>query len=310
MDIERVREFIEVVNRASFSEAARAVGQTQPVISRHVAALESELGVRLLRRGGSVSPTLAGRVFLKDALAIISAEDQALNDMKRVKETGSQTIRVGTFIGYKPTDDLIAATEQGLIDDGHYIELAPADMAMVDPVRGLADGTYDVVLIGGWDPSAEHPSTDGFPVITEPLLAVVSKGDVLYKKDILNVHDLDGRDVIMSNESFPYFWKWLQHLFQERGVTPHYVIHNWASSTDLYSGTFGDSGVVIMYASALRYSMPAVQRGYRALRFADEGMRSTVSAVYRKDEMSGAVLDALAKMRDIVADSDMNVYYA
>lgn len=50
-DWNQVRAFLATVEEGSLSAAARALGQTQPTLSRQVAALERDLGVTLFERG-------------------------------------------------------------------------------------------------------------------------------------------------------------------------------------------------------------------------------------------------------------------
>jgi len=50
IDVSRVSAFVAVAERSSFSAAARALGLPTSTVSRAVAALEAELGMRLLQR--------------------------------------------------------------------------------------------------------------------------------------------------------------------------------------------------------------------------------------------------------------------
>jgi DNA-binding transcriptional LysR family regulator len=50
-DWNQVRAFLATVEEGSLSAAARALGQTQPTLSRQVSALEQDLGVTLFERG-------------------------------------------------------------------------------------------------------------------------------------------------------------------------------------------------------------------------------------------------------------------
>ena len=50
MDPRRVLTFRAVAHERSFSAAARALSSTQPAVSQQVAALEREVGARLLDR--------------------------------------------------------------------------------------------------------------------------------------------------------------------------------------------------------------------------------------------------------------------
>jgi len=57
-DWNQVRAFLATVEEGSFSAAARALGQTQPTLSRQITALEEALGITLFERGRrSMRPT-------------------------------------------------------------------------------------------------------------------------------------------------------------------------------------------------------------------------------------------------------------
>ncbi len=64
-DWNQVRAFLATAEEGSLSAAARALGQTQPTLSRQVAALEEELGVTLFERAGrAMALTTAGMELL------------------------------------------------------------------------------------------------------------------------------------------------------------------------------------------------------------------------------------------------------
>jgi DNA-binding transcriptional LysR family regulator len=65
--------FVEVCRTGSIRAAAEATGFTQPGLSRQVAALEREVGVRLLDRGPrGVTPTAAGAALLPHARLVVN----------------------------------------------------------------------------------------------------------------------------------------------------------------------------------------------------------------------------------------------
>ena len=78
-DWNQARAFLATAEEGSLSAAARALGQTQPTLSRQIAALEENLGVTLFKRGGrSLSMTQTGQELLYhfkamgDAASLIS----------------------------------------------------------------------------------------------------------------------------------------------------------------------------------------------------------------------------------------------
>jgi DNA-binding transcriptional LysR family regulator len=50
LDLQQLASFVAVVNAGSFVGAADAIGLSKAAVSRHVADLEAQLGVRLLHR--------------------------------------------------------------------------------------------------------------------------------------------------------------------------------------------------------------------------------------------------------------------
>jgi DNA-binding transcriptional LysR family regulator len=80
VDLNRVAVFVRVVEDGSFTAAAAALGVRKSSVSRSVAALEAELGIRLLQRTTrKLSLTDAGRAYherARDSLAAL--EDAAL----------------------------------------------------------------------------------------------------------------------------------------------------------------------------------------------------------------------------------------
>ena len=61
----RLRAFIALAEEGSFVGAAQRLHLSQPAVSKHIAALEREVGVELVRRRPAVALTSPGR-FLAD----------------------------------------------------------------------------------------------------------------------------------------------------------------------------------------------------------------------------------------------------
>jgi DNA-binding transcriptional LysR family regulator len=98
LDPRRLLTFREVANRRSFSRAAEALALTQPAVSQQVAALERQLGARLLDRGpGGPAPTAAGELLLAHADAIADRLAQADAQLAELVGAERETLRVGAF---------------------------------------------------------------------------------------------------------------------------------------------------------------------------------------------------------------------
>ena len=96
MEITALQAFVEVADRASFSEAAQALYLTQPAVSKRVAQLESELGTRLFDRiGRRVSLTATGAALLPRARRLINDA----RDLKRLISDLSGEVRGRLVMG-------------------------------------------------------------------------------------------------------------------------------------------------------------------------------------------------------------------
>lgn len=82
MDISQLRSFVEIARHGSFSAAARALGLTQPAISRQLKQLERGLGVALVdREQRPVALTPAGKDFLPCAEMIMKQLEVAIQQL-------------------------------------------------------------------------------------------------------------------------------------------------------------------------------------------------------------------------------------
>jgi DNA-binding transcriptional LysR family regulator len=98
VDPRRLLTFREVVRQGSFSRAGEALSLTQPAVSQQVAALEAQLGLRLLDRGpGGPTPTDAGALLLAHADAVADRLAQADAQVAELAATERETLRVGAF---------------------------------------------------------------------------------------------------------------------------------------------------------------------------------------------------------------------
>jgi DNA-binding transcriptional LysR family regulator len=76
-DLQQVREFVQIADSGSISAAAKILGMAQPTLSRHLAALETQIGAPLIRRDThTMSLTEAGRILLADARELLTLADR------------------------------------------------------------------------------------------------------------------------------------------------------------------------------------------------------------------------------------------
>lgn len=98
MDLDRLRQFLKIVELGSLTEAARAVHLTQPALSRSLQQLEGELGVALFdRRGRGLVLSAAGRALVTRAKTLLESAAQAAREVSRAAERAYFDVRVGSI---------------------------------------------------------------------------------------------------------------------------------------------------------------------------------------------------------------------
>src|SRR3954466_14737148 len=98
MDPGRLLTFRAVARERSFSAAARALALTQPAVSQRVAALETQVGARLLdREPGGLRLTRAGEVLLAHADVVAERLGLAATQIRQLKTAEGARLRIGAF---------------------------------------------------------------------------------------------------------------------------------------------------------------------------------------------------------------------
>ncbi|WP_326615972.1 LysR family transcriptional regulator [Streptomyces decoyicus] len=153
MDLDAVRTFVAVVDGGRFQEAAAGLSITQQAVSKRIAALEKDLGVRLFTRGArGARLTIDGQAFLPHARDLLQSEERAAASVRpgsralRIDVIGRRLAPAGLLRGFHraypetaldvvtlfDADAAIAAVRSGTIDASFR--------AVTLPARQLPDG--------------------------------------------------------------------------------------------------------------------------------------------------------------------------
>jgi DNA-binding transcriptional LysR family regulator len=99
LNLDQLRALLEVVERGSFSAAARRLNLTQPAISLQIRELERRFGVRLIERlGKQAHATVPGRELVEAAQRIFRECDLVDVAMRRFCEGWIGHVHVGTTL--------------------------------------------------------------------------------------------------------------------------------------------------------------------------------------------------------------------
>lgn len=97
MELRVLNYFLAIAREENFTKAAQQLHVTQPTLSRQIADLEAELGVKLfVRSNHSIILTEDGMRLKRRAQEILSLADKTKRDFLRKDETLSGTVSIGS----------------------------------------------------------------------------------------------------------------------------------------------------------------------------------------------------------------------
>jgi DNA-binding transcriptional LysR family regulator len=109
MDLNRISLFVAVVEARSFSAAARALGVPKSSVSRGVAQLESDLGVRLLQRTTrALHLTDAGHAYFEQVSRALAAVGEATAAVSEMQGTPRGVVRISAPADMPNLPELLA----------------------------------------------------------------------------------------------------------------------------------------------------------------------------------------------------------
>ena len=96
-----ISSFIAAVELGSFSAAADHTGQSQPTVSAHIKALETELGARLFNRTTRrLVLTEAGDQYYSMVHGLIRQVDEATRAVRNIDEQMTGGLNIGVSVGF------------------------------------------------------------------------------------------------------------------------------------------------------------------------------------------------------------------
>ncbi|CAM4007942.1 LysR family transcriptional regulator [Nocardiopsis gilva] len=140
-----MRTVVAVADAGQFQEAAADLSITQQAVSKRIAALEKELGVRLFTRTArGARLTIDGQAFLPHARDLLQAEERAAASVRpgrralRVDVIGRQLAPAGLLRGFHGAHPAI---------DLDVVTLFDADAAIAAVRSGTIDASFRALTV-------------------------------------------------------------------------------------------------------------------------------------------------------------------
>ncbi len=244
MELRHLRYFVAVAEEQNVTRAARLLHLAQPSLSRQVRDLEQELGIDLFEhRAKSLSLTEAGRVFLREARAVLQRADEAV---QRARAAASG-LRGEIHIGYAPslTLEILPGILKAFQAEHPDVRVHLHDLSTQEMVRGLRAGRLQAALLVRM--SRQDWTDLTFEALqSHPVGVAMHPAHALAGRARIRLEDLAReRLVAFSAADYPEYHAWLAALFAPLGQAPR-IIEEHDSFTSLIAAVEVGCGVALV----------------------------------------------------------------
>jgi DNA-binding transcriptional LysR family regulator len=193
---DRLRVLREVARRGSFSAAADALHLTQPAVSRHVAKLERETGMRLVDRlPGRLRLTDAGRALVEHAETVMAALSAAERSLDALRGAQAGTLRIASFPSAAVS--LVAGALRTFHRAHPDVEVSFVDAQSNEALEVVRAGEADIGLAFGPAP-ADAAGLRLLPLLSDRLKAALPLTHTLAARPRLRLEELRDEDWIVG----------------------------------------------------------------------------------------------------------------
>lgn len=192
MDFETVRTFVAAADAGQFQQAAAELAVTQQAVSKRVAALERDLGVRLFTRTArGAELTIDGQTFLPHARELLRVAERAAASVR----PGSRPLRVDVLASRSAASGLMRGFHRAHPEiDLDVVMLLDIDTATAALRSGTIDASFRAVAVPG------RPLPEGIDsawVLDEPLQLLTGPAHVLAGARSVTLDRLTGHRIWM-----------------------------------------------------------------------------------------------------------------
>ncbi|MEU2556685.1 LysR family transcriptional regulator [Streptomyces sp. NPDC013313] len=298
MDLGAVRTFVAVAEAGQFQKAAADLSITQQAVSKRVAALERELGVRLFTRvPRGAELTIDGRAFLPHARELLRVAERAVTSVR----AGRRPLRVDVINSRGAASGLMRGFHRAYPEvDLDVLMLVEIETAVAAVRSGAIDASFRAVAMPG-RPLPED--LESVRVVDEPLQLLTGPAHALADVRSVSVAQLAAHRIWMPGLTPGTEWAaYYDDLVAEFGLTIEATGPNFGS--DALLDTIADTpGLATFMGEHTRLIWPA-GHGLRRIPVTDPTPVYPHSLIWRRDNPHPALATLRAHLAAATAGHD------
>lgn len=216
MELRHLRYFVAVAQEENVTRASMLLHVSQPPLTRQIQDLEEELGVALFERNGrSIRLTEAGRVFLKEAKAVLLRVEEAVATARAAAHEQPDELQLG--YAPSPTIEILPRLLREFQKRCPNLRVALHDHSSPEMLAGLREGRLQAALMMQPSRSAARGLTFE-PLRTYPVGIVVPPTHPLTRLRAVTLDDAIAEPIVVfSRKEYPDYHEFVNRIVGNRG---------------------------------------------------------------------------------------------
>ena len=271
MELSQIKYFIMAARTQNLSKAAQLLSITQPALSKSIANLEEEMGVRLFDRSGKkIALNERGKVFYEYALNSVQELDNAVSAAKN-KAAADPALNIGMFHHSERFLECVSmfyADNPDVVIQLEYMEIAS---------QNIDTDQFDAIL---YPRNPLFRKYKGDVAYSDNYYLAVHKSNPLAGSGAVRLNDLTAQKlIVIKHDNKMFDLPYLLNAGAERRVTGaiftnSYEIQRWLISNDRGVG-FVPQGAAGAYAA---------DSGIALIPLADEGFSREILIGFKREK--------------------------
>lgn len=197
MKFDYLREFVAAAQSEEMQLCAKELGLSPSVLSKHIKAIEQELGVPLFMRSRKTELSPYGKILLPYAKELVKVQDDYLQDFSGEVEEVAPKLVVGLSpIQFRERSGQLL--EHFILQHPQEVQIREADNAAL--CQMAADGEIDMAFVRTQPELHRNPDLIYMPFCSDSMVAFMPPEHPLAQAPSITIEDMKDEHILLRSE--------------------------------------------------------------------------------------------------------------
>lgn len=222
MKFDYLREFVAAAQSEEMQQCAKELGISPSVLSKHIKAIEQELGVSLFMRSRKTELSPYGKILLPYAQELIQVQDDYLNDFSGQQADLEPVLTVGLSpIQFRERSGQLL--ESFLPEHSNEVQIKEADNAVL--CQMVLTGEIDMAFVRTQPELHRDPRLIYIPFCSDPMVVFLPPEHPLANRSSVTIQDLKDEHILLRSENSGVYRSYMKEC-SKLGLTPNITYHS------------------------------------------------------------------------------------